>query len=152
MRTSSSTRAKKELKLTVTIPGPTTLPTIKEHRYNRTKDQIVTTELTQKQLRDKYAEAICSVALRMLHDVFISDSEGHVQTIALSVGAEDTDPATGQKVPVTFLAVAADRDTFGTYDLSKVVPLATLKHMKALVSKNPYEMEGIDESRGVRSR
>lgn len=142
----------KELKLTVTVPGPTSLSTVKEYRYNRTKDEIVTTELTSKQIRDRYLEAICAVALRTLHDVFTSDADGHVRTIALSIGTEDNDPATGLKVPITFLAVAADRETFSTYDLSNVVPLATLKHMRALVSRNPYEMEGIDESRGVRSR
>jgi restriction system protein len=53
---------------------------------------------------------------------------------------------------VPFVAVAAERTSFMTFDLSNIVPLATLEHLGASVSKSPYDLKGIDESRGVRSR
>jgi restriction system protein len=46
--------------------------------------------------------------------------------------------------------VAADRSTFESFDLHNVVPSATLGHMHALVSKNPYGRVAVDASRGVR--
>lgn len=142
----------KELSMKVTIPGPSTVSTIREYKYNKAKDEVLPISLTQKQCKDQYAEAVYSVALRTLHEIFEADQGGHIQTIALSVGTEDTDPATGLMKRTALVAVAVDRETFSTYDLSKVVPLATLQHMKALVSKSPYELLGIDESRGVRNR
>jgi len=142
----------RELELSSTIPGPSQLPAIREMRYNKTKDEILPVALTQKQMKDRYAAALHAVALRTLHEVFEADSQGHIQTIALTVVTTDNDPATGLLTQIRLLAVAVDRETFNTYDLTKVVPLATLQHMKALLSKNPYELIPIDQSRGVRDR
>ena len=142
----------KELKLTASIPGPSTLPTVREYKYNRTKDEVLETNFTQKQMKDRYAHALYSVALRSLHEIFEADQDGHIQTIALTIDTEDANPATGQMIRPPLLAVAVDRETFRGYDLTKVVPLATLQHMKALISKSPFEMLAIDQSRGVRNR
>jgi restriction system protein len=48
--------------------------------------------------------------------------------------------------------VAAERDSFITFDLHKIVPAATLVHLGAAMSKNPYELVSIDEAPGVRGR
>ena len=47
-------------------------------------------------------------------------------------------PATGREGYIPFVAVGADRDSFLELDLSNVVPAATLSHLGAVVSKNPY--------------
>jgi restriction system protein len=103
-------------------------------------------------VESRYAHALYSVALRSLHEIFEADQDGHIQTIALTIDTEDANPATGQMIRPPLLAVAVDRETFRGYDLTKVVPLATLQHMKALISKSPFEMLAIDQSRGVRNR
>jgi restriction system protein len=36
------------------------------------------------------------------------------------------------------------------FDLHNVVPAATLEHLGAAISKNPFELVGIDETPGVR--
>ena len=51
---------------------------------------------------------------------------------------------------IPLIAVASDRETFEHIDLSNIVPLATLDHLKASVSKNPFGLVAIDLSRGVR--
>ena len=51
---------------------------------------------------------------------------------------------------IPFVAVASDRATFEAFDLSNVVPAATLTHLKAAVSKNPFGLVAIDLSKGVR--
>jgi restriction system protein len=142
----------KELNLTVAIPGPSSLSTIREYKFNKAKDEIIEVTATQKQLKDRYATVVYSVALRSLHEIFEADEAGHIQTIALSVNTNDIDPATGKMERVALLSVAVDRDSFQSYDLSKVVPLATLQHMKALISKSPFDLIPIDQSRGVRNR
>ena len=134
------------------IPGPSSLSTIREYKFNKAKDEIIEVTATQKQLKDRYATVVYSVALRSLHEIFEADEAGHIQTIALSVNTNDIDPATGKMERVALLSVAVDRDSFQSYDLSKVVPLATLQHMKALISKSPFDLIPIDQSRGVRNR
>jgi restriction system protein len=75
---------------------------------------------------------------------------GRIQTISLTVATEALDVATGQMTETPFIAVATDRPTFEAIDLANVVPLATLQHLNALVSKNPHGLVGVDLSKGVR--
>jgi restriction system protein len=140
----------KEVSLKVTLPGPSTLTDIKEYKYNKAKDEIVATNLTAKQMKDRYASAVHSVALRTLHEIFETDRFGHIQTIDLTVDTEDIDPATGKMVRIPLVAVATGRDTFSSIELNNVVPLATLQHLNAQVSNKPFGLVAIDASRGVR--
>jgi restriction system protein len=140
----------RELSLTVAVPGPEELPNIKAYKYNKANDEITSSTLPQKDLKERYASAVHQVAIRTLHEVFEADRAGRIMTISASVGTESIDPATGQLKRTPLVAVAADRQSFMSFDLSRVVPLATLEHLNALVSKNPFGLVAIDESKGVR--
>lgn len=147
---SSYDAAQRELSVTVTVPHPSTLPLEREFRYNKAKDEIVPTLLPQKDLKDRYLQAIRQVSLRTLHEVFTADRSGQIRTIALTVGTEGIDSATGLTKRTSLVAVAAERSRFQTFDLANVVPLATLEHLGALISKRPFELEGIDASKAIR--
>lgn len=126
-----------ELSLRVLIPTPEIIPTIKSYRYVKASDEIVPVALSQKDAKDRYAGIVHQVALRTLHEVFEADRRGLVQSIALEVGVETINPATGRETYIPFVAVGAPRDSFTELELSAVVPLATLEHLGAAVSKNP---------------
>lgn len=137
-----------ELSLRCLVPGPSKVPSTKAFKYAKAADEITETALPQKTVKDRYANAVSQVALRSLHEVFEADRRGLVQSIALQVGTETIDPATGVETYVPFVAVGADRATFSTFELSSVVPSATLSHLGAAVSKNPHglvpaELSGI---------
>jgi restriction system protein len=138
-----------ELRLKVSVPSPDCLPTIKAHKYNKAKDEITTTTLSQKACKDRYASAVLQVALRSLHEVFEADRRGLIQTISLEVGTRTNDPATGLTSFIVFVATAAEREAFMALDLSNVVPAATLEHLGASVSKNPFGLIATKSS-GVR--
>jgi restriction system protein len=140
----------RELTLHVTVPPPETVPVVKEYKYVKSKDEVTSSELSQKDRKTRYSGAVEQVAIRSLHEVFEADRAGKIQTMALTVGANAIDPATGNSVRTTFVAVAADRDRFMSFDLANVVPSETLKLLNAQVSKNPYGLVGIDQSQGVR--
>ncbi len=142
--------ALKELTLTVTVPAPSTLPTVKEHKYVKAKDEIQATTLSDRALKDRYASAIHQVALRTLHEIFDADRDGKIETISLLVCTSDINKATGRREQVELLAVAVDRATFLTFDLANVVPRETLRLLKASVSKDPFNLVAIDTSKGVR--
>ena len=123
---------------------------MKAFKYTKSSGEITEAALPQKEQKDRYAGAVSAVALRTLHEIFEADRVGRIQTIALTVVTEAIDAATGQLVETPFIAVATDRATFEAIDLSNVVPSATLQHLKAQVSKNPFGLMGIDLSKGVR--
>lgn len=138
-----------ELALRCLVPGPNAVPTTKAYKYAKGTDEVTETDLPQKAQKDRYASAVNQVALRSLHEVFEADRRGLVRSIALQVGTETIDPATGVEAYVPFVAVGADRATFTSFDLSAVVPAATLAHLGAAVSKNPHGLVHADLS-GVR--
>jgi restriction system protein len=144
--------ATRELRLTVTAPPPSAVPAVKEYRYVKTKDEITSTALPVKALKDRYAGAVTQVAVRTLHEIFEADRGGKIQSIALKVETSVLSPATGLRESVPLVVVAADRETFGRFDLSNVVPLATLGHLGAAVSRSPFDLTPADTSRGVRVR
>jgi restriction system protein len=141
-----------ELALTVLVPAPQIIPSVKEYKYAKAKDEITTTSLTLKDQKDRYLNAVTQVALRSLHEIFESDHAGRIATITLTVACEAVNAATGLQQRTPMVGVATDRTTFTSSDLSNVVPLATLKHLGALVSTNPYDLIPIDTSKGVRGK
>jgi restriction system protein len=139
-----------ELTISLTVPAPDQVPIIREHKYNKSKDEITTTSLTQKDQKERYASAICQVAVRTLHEVFEADRHGQIGTIAVTLSTDTIDAGTGLPVTTPLLAVAASRDEFVNFDLGNVVPAATLEHLNAVVSKNPFGLIAIATGPGVR--
>jgi restriction system protein len=141
----------RELTLRLTVPGPATVPAVKEYRYVKAKDEITSSALPVKQQKDRYAGAVWQVALRTLHEMFEADRAGKIRSVALVVSAGTTDPATGLPREVPLAVVAADRETFLKFDLAQVVPHATLTHLGAALSKSPFDLVPADGA-GVRVR
>jgi restriction system protein len=138
-----------ELSLRVLIPGPDRIPTIGAYKYKRSANEIVTTALSQKVCKDRYASVVNQVALRSIHEVFEADRRGIIKTISLELGTETINPATGRRAYIPFVAVGAEREAFNKLDLSNVVPAATLAHLGASVSKNPQGLVAAD-TQGIR--
>lgn len=142
----------RELALTVLVCPPDRLPSEKSYRWVKSKDEIVATALTKKDLKERYANVVHQVALRSIHEVFEADRAGRIQTITLQVATETTDPATGLPRRIAFVGVAAERISFMEFDLHNIVPSATLGHLGAALSKSPFDLTRIDAAPGVRGR
>ncbi len=138
-----------ELNLRVLLPQPDQVPGVKAYKYTKSSDTITSTALSQKARRDRYAGAVHQTALRTLHEVFEADRRAIIRSISLEVGTEATDPALGTQQFMRFVAVAAERDAFLQIELANVVPQATLEHLGAALSKNPYGLVTVGAS-GVR--
>ena len=142
----------RELTLNVVVPEPTTVPTVKEYRYVKAKDEITTTTLPVKAQKERYADAVWQTAVRSMHEVFEADRASKIYSIALTVGVDRIAPATGLPETVPLVMATTDRKAFEAFDLAKVVPQATLEHMGAALSKSPFDLTPADTSLGVRVR
>ncbi len=141
-----------ELELLVTVPGPSAMPSIKAYKYVKASDEITSSPLTKAALKERYSNAIAQVAIRSLHEVFEADRQGLIQTIAMAVATNTVNPATGLAERVFLASCAADRARFMQFDLTNVVPAATLTHLNGQLSKNAYDLVPIDMSSGVRGK
>tara|TARA_R110002049_G_scaffold148847_3_gene311819 strand:+ start:113 stop:1372 length:1260 start_codon:yes stop_codon:yes gene_type:complete len=138
-----------ELRLQVAVLTPEQLSTIKTYKYIKASDEITDVKMSAKALKDRYSSAIDQVALRIPHEIFEADRRGLVQTISLEVGTVANDPATGISGFIPFVALGVGREEFMKLDLSNVIPAATLAHLGASVSKNPFGLVPANTS-GVR--
>jgi restriction system protein len=139
-----------ELRVSLEFPPPHEIPTVRQYKYVKATDEITESLQSQKEQRDRYKSMIENMVLRTLHEVWESDRSGKVESISLAGGVQHTDPATGQDIFTPLVAVAVDRRTFSSIDLSRVTPTETLKYLKAVVSKNPHTLVRVDTSAGVR--
>jgi restriction system protein len=128
----------RELRVTVLAPHPDAFPTTKAFRYNKTTDEITATTLPAAEVKRRYASAIAQTALRTAHEVFEADREEIIDSIALTVAVDTVDAATGHDTRIDLVRLATDRADFLPIDLARVEPTATLAHLAAAVSKNPY--------------
>ncbi len=142
----------RELHVTATVPEAGALPTTKEYRYVKAKDEITSTVLPVKAQKDRYGAAVWQVAVRTLHEVFEADRAAKIRSISLIVGVDRRSPGTGLPETVPLVQVAADRVTFTKFDLGEVVPAATLEHLGAAMSKSPFDLVPADLAPGVRVR
>jgi restriction system protein len=138
-----------ELLARVIIPGPQEVPSIKTYKYTKATDQITPTELAIRDAKARYANVVHQVALRTVHEVFEADRRKLIKAISLEVGVETNDPATGKVMFIPFVSAAVARDRFEEIDLSGVVPVATLEHLGAAVSKAPYSLTPVSGA-GIR--
>lgn len=138
-----------ELELRVELPEPDQLPSVKAYKYTKASDEIVSTSLSQKECRERYASAVHQVALRSFHEIFEADRRGLIRTVSLEVGTTAIDPGTGRRGFIPFVFAAAERDAFLGFDLSAVVPVITLARLGASMSKNPHALTPAERA-GVR--
>jgi restriction system protein len=138
-----------ELTVHVGVPGPDHVPAIKGYKYVKASDEIAPIAATQKDVKDRYAATIHNIALRSVHEVFEADRRELIKSMAVEVGTDSTDPATGRPTHISLAALATTREQFNEIDLANVIPGATLTHLGAVVSKNPHGLIGIDPA-GVR--
>ncbi len=133
-----------ELTMQVAIPAPKDFPAIKTYKYVKASDEIRETPVAKTEFRKRYCSALYQVAIRSLHEVFEADRRGLIKTIALQVGTNESNPATGQTGFLPFIGVGAEKASFMEFDLSGVVPEATLKHLGAAISKDPVNLVAAD--------
>jgi restriction system protein len=127
-----------ELRLAVAVISPEQLPTVKAYKYVKASDEIAEVPFSPKACKDRYAGAVHQVALRVPHEIFEADRRGLIATISLKVGTHGCDPATGASSFIPLLALGVAREDFMKIELANVQPSATLAHLGASISKNPY--------------
>jgi restriction system protein len=140
-----------ELTIQLQFPTPGDLPTVRAYKYVRASDEITTTQQTQKEQKERYAGLLNNMTLRTLHEVWEADRGGKVASISLVGSVDHVDPATGKDTMTPLVAVAVDRTTFEDIDLRRVAPAETMRHLGAVVSKNPHALTPIKLAPGVRT-
>lgn len=125
------------------LPDTNVVPTELSSRYIKSRDAIEGTIRKTAEVRQRYADLIAQLALLTLHDVFTATSPEQVMEVTVNGQLDTTDRATGQQVQRCLVTVSATREEFQGLVLDKLKPQECLRHLNALISPNPYDVEPV---------
>jgi restriction system protein len=133
----------KSLIVEYSLPTPSALPSLKEVRYVKARDEFVDffyTEADQGRLYDSVVYQIC---LRVLNDVFQADTVGTLEAITFNGWVTSIDPAKGKETTACIISVTAQRHQFLDVDLAKVEPKACFRSLKGVGSSKLHSITAI---------
>lgn len=130
----------KQLVVELMLPSLSVIPEVALYKYIKSTDKRTESVRPMIQRRQLYSSVVAQMSLRTVHEIFSSDSAGHIDTIVLNGLVDTIDPGTGQAVQPCLVSVRVTVDAFQRVDLSKVDPIACLKTLGAGVSKSPAEL------------
>lgn len=126
------------------LPPQKAVPDVRGYRYVKSRDAIDPIPRPITEVRQRYKRLIASVALRTLHEIFVSTPAEVVEAVVFNGRLSTIDQATGKPARPHLLSVSASREVFEDLVLAAVEPEACLKRLNALVSPNPYDLEPVE--------
>jgi restriction system protein len=126
------------------LPAQHVVPNVRGFRYVKTRDAIDPIPRPQNEIKQRYAQLIASISLRTLHEIFSATPADVVKAVVFNGRVATIDRATGKPDRPHLLSVSTDRSAFMDLALAQVTPAACLKHLHALVSMNPFDMEAVE--------
>lgn len=116
------------------------IPKIKSVKYVKSSDSFNEAARPENQRRTLYADVVAQTSLRSLHEIFVSDKFGIVETVVFNGYVQAIDKATGKPIHPCVVTVRTSRDAFCALELANVDPLACLRALNATVSKSASEL------------
>jgi restriction system protein len=125
------------------LPTVDVVPQVTSFRYVKSSDSITTATRPALQIKDIYISTIAQLALRTVFVLFAADTAGDVDNVVVNCFVDTLSPETGQRITPCLLTVRTTRDVLAIHDLTKVDPIACLKHLNAEVSPKPHELKAV---------
>jgi restriction system protein len=123
------------------LPGPGVVPAIRAVQYVQTKDEQRELARPAKETGELYRLVVSQVALLCLRDVFGADPA--INSVSFNGHVWATNPATGKREYPCLISLSVERANFEELVLTDVRPDVCLRHLRALVSPHPYDLEPI---------
>ena len=132
-----------ELVVRYELPGTGVVPTERGFRYVKARQAIDALPRATKEIKELYGSVIAQVALRTLRECFDVEAHELVDTVVFNGHLPAKDKATGKPVNPCLVTVSATREKFDELVLADLEPAACLRHLNALVSPHPYDLEPV---------
>jgi restriction system protein len=125
------------------LPEPAIVPDVVSYRYIAKTDETRTTPAKPKDIVDLYVGVVAQIALLVIRDTFGSDQ--HLTGVGFNGHVHTVNPATGKPGHPCTISLLVDRDVFPSdAELRNVRPEACVRHLGAIVSRHPDELDGIE--------
>jgi restriction system protein len=138
-------QAPRELVVQYRLPPVETIPAARDFRYVKARGEIDELARSLKEIKELYASAIYQVALRIMWECFtVAAAVDVVDAVVFNGIVSATNRATGKAEELHLISAPASRADFSDLVLDQLDPAACLKHLKAIVSPHPYDVEAVE--------
>ncbi|MFD4671912.1 restriction endonuclease [Lentzea sp. NPDC058450] len=130
----------KQLVIEYELPTIDCVPTEREFRYVKSKDEITSVARPAKDIKVLYASIVAQVTLRTVHEVFEADRLKMIDSLVFNAVVSTIDKGTGNEISPCLVTLRTTNDVFDGFNLHMVEPLECLNRLNAAVSKKPDEL------------
>ena len=130
----------RQLVIQLALPSLEVIPTARQYRYVKTRDEVVPTAMPETERRRRYADLVAQVALRILHEAFQASVGDVVESVVVNGHVASIDKRTGKPSNPCLVTVRTTRERFSELDLARVDPAECLKGLSASLSRSPAEL------------
>lgn len=120
------------LLITYLLPNKDDLLTYKNFRFLTSLNQITTKEYSSSEKSKMYEQALYSICLRSIYEIFDCDDSGEITGITFNGFVNSIDPATGLMTNKCILSVQTSKETFLNINLLQVEPKTCFKGLKGV--------------------
>jgi len=114
------------------LPDIESLPRLKEVKYIATRDELREVPVSETWLNKTYDEVLYQTCLRVMHEVFQSDTVEAAQSIVFNGWVNYIDKSTGRQVTACILSLQVTRKEFSELNLSHVDPKVCFRALKGV--------------------
>ena len=125
------------------LPGFDVIPAEREFSYVKSRDEITSKLRPDKEIRGRYASLVAQLALLTMHDAFRLLPPEILDEVSISGHVSTKNKATGQPEHPCLVSVITTRDQFQELILDELDPTLCLRHLNALVSQHPWDLEPV---------
>lgn len=125
------------------LVAPDEMPNIESYRYVKAKDEISSKLISPAAQKKLYSSVIYQVCIRTLHELFEADAVGAVDAVAFNGIVTSVNPATGIEESKAILSISAAKDEFEQFDLARIDPKATFKHLKGVAAASLIDLTAV---------
>lgn len=133
----------KRLVVEYELPGRDVVPEFTRYDYIKTRDVIESKLRPDQDLKRRYEGVVSQVALRTLRELFAVQASDVVEETVFNGHVTTKNPGTGKAEYPCILSVGTTCQVFEQFDLAEVRPQACLRHLNALVSPHPYDLDPV---------
>jgi hypothetical protein len=132
-----------ELLIEYELPPRDVVPSVDEYKFMPTTNLVEPIPFSKRKINNIYMSLLARIILRTMAEAFDAAPIKLIDAIVLNGYVSGTESTTGKQIRPVLVSLMATRSVFSELVLDKLDPASCLRHLNALVSPNPYDMEAV---------
>ena len=125
------------------LPDVSDIPTLKEVKYLKSKDEYKETHITEPVKKKMYDKLLYDITLRSIHELFEADIINGIDSIVFNGWVKSINRATGKTEEACILSIQTLKQEFLEINLNQVDSKACFKILKGIGSSTLYSLTPI---------